>query len=220
MNVRVNLTEIKSEIPENVKLIAVSKFHSAETVMEAYEAGQRLFGESRVQELDAKQSVLPKDIAWHFIGTLQKNKVKYIAPYVTMIQSVDSVELLKEIDNQAKKNNRIIKVLLEIHIAKEAAKHGFTIEECKTMFADNLFLQTPNVEVCGLMGMATFTDNIEIVKSEFRALKALYEEIGGLAQIDKTKFTELSMGMSDDFKTAIEQGSTMVRIGTKIFGER
>jgi pyridoxal phosphate enzyme (YggS family) len=220
MSVRENLIRIKSEIPENVKLIAVSKFHSAETIQEAYEAGQRLFGESRVQELEAKQAVLPKDIAWHFIGTLQKNKVKYIAPYVYMIQSVDSVELFKEIDNQANKNNRIIKVLLEIHIAKESGKHGFTIEECKKLFADNLFLQTPNVEICGLMGMATFTDDIEILKSEFHALKKLFEEIREMAQTDSAIFSELSMGMSDDFKTAIEQGSTMVRIGTKIFGER
>lgn len=220
MNIRDKISAIKSSLPDGVKIVAVSKFHFAETVMEAYNAGQRIFGESRVQELIEKQPVLPQNIEWHFIGTLQTNKVKYIAPFISMIQSVDTLKLLNEIDSQAEKNKRIINVMIEVHIAEEESKHGFSPYECKLLFSNDLSLSLPNVQICGLMGMATFTDNTSQVEREFKKLYGLFEEIKALPQTDKTTFKELSMGMSDDYKLAIKQGSTMVRIGTAIFGER
>lgn len=201
-------------------MIAVSKFHPTEVVREAYEAGQRLFGESRVQELMAKQPALPEDIQWHFIGTLQTNKVKYIAPFISMIESVDSLRLLHEIDRQAEKHERIIRLLIEVHIAKETGKHGFSPDECKAFFASDAPTTCKHVQICGLMGMATFTDNKQQVRREFQALKALFDEIKVMPSVDSSVFTEVSMGMSDDYRIAIEEGSTIVRVGTAIFGER
>jgi pyridoxal phosphate enzyme (YggS family) len=222
MSVKERITEIKNLLPAGaeIKLVAVSKFHSVETIREACDAGQRVFGESRVQELVEKQPALPQDIEWHFIGTLQTNKVKYIAPFIFMIQSVDTLKLLKEIDSQAEKCKRIINVLIEVHIAEEESKHGFSIDECKQLFSNDLSVSFPNVKVCGLMGMATFTDDALQVEREFKKLHDLFEEVKTLSRTDKTAFKELSMGMSDDYKLAIKQGSTIVRIGTAIFGNR
>ena len=219
MDVKKNISEISSSLPEGVKLVAVSKFHTAETISKAYDAGHRIFGESRVQELIAKQPVLPDDIEWQFIGTLQTNKVKYIAPFISMIQSVDSLKLMKEVDRQAELNNRKIRVLIEVHIAEEESKHGFSPDECKAFFISEV-QQFSNIQICGLMGMATFTDDTKQVSREFAKLNNLYNEIKSMPATDKIMFTELSMGMSDDYKIAIENGSTMIRIGTAIFGKR
>jgi pyridoxal phosphate enzyme (YggS family) len=220
MDIKRNILAIYSSLPKGVKLVAVSKFHPAETIKEAYEAGQRIFGESRVQELTAKQPVLPKDIEWHFIGTLQTNKVKYIAPFISMIQSVDTFKLLQEINRQAGICNRIIRVLIEVHIAEEDSKHGFSMNECKSLFTGDTLKQLPGIQICGLMGMATFSDDTEQVRREFGMLRNLFEEIKSMPDTDKDVFTELSMGMSDDYKVAIEERSTIVRIGTGIFGTR
>ncbi len=220
MNIKKNLSNILSELPGNVKLVAVSKFHPVEMIKEAYDTGQFIFGESRVQELTSKQPLLPKDIKWHFIGTLQTNKVKYIAPFISMIQSVDSLKLLNEINKQAKKYERTIRVLIEVHIAKESSKHGFSVEECKTHFTNGDFTQFSNIEFCGLMGMSTFTNDIDMIRKEFRALHYLFKEIQSMQGINNSIFNEISMGMSNDYKIAIEEGSTMIRIGTEIFGTR
>jgi pyridoxal phosphate enzyme (YggS family) len=220
MSVKDNLSKIKSTLPDSVKLVAVSKFHSIKTVKEAYDAGQRIFGENRVQELTVKRSALPNDIEWHFIGTLQTNKVKYIAPFVTMIQSVDSLKLMREIDRQAEKCDRMIRVLIEVHIAGEDSKHGFSVEECKSLFSGDILKQFAHIQVCGLMGMATFTDNTEQIRHEFGTLRKLFDETLSMPDVDRSVFCELSMGMSDDYQTAIGEGSTMVRIGTGIFGVR
>jgi len=215
-----NIMKIKSQLSEGVELVAVSKFHSIEAVREAYNAGQRIFGENRVQELIAKQPALPDDIEWHFIGTLQTNKVRFIAPFVSMIQSVDSLKLMQEINRQAGKCNRIIRVLLEVHIAEEDSKHGFSPEDCENLFRQGILVQFENMHVCGLMGMATFTDDTEQIRREFRTLRMLFNAIKSLPATDKSLFTELSMGMSDDYLIAIDEGSTMVRIGSVIFGVR
>ncbi|MDR0394818.1 MAG: YggS family pyridoxal phosphate-dependent enzyme [Tannerella sp.] len=220
MDIKRNIRAICSSLPESVKLVAVSKFHPVESIKEAYEAGQRIFGESRVQELTAKQPVLPEDIEWHFIGTLQTNKVRYIAPFISMIQSVDSIRLLQEINRRAGECNRIIHVLIEVHIAEEDSKHGFSPDECKSLFTQKTLRQFPGVRVCGLMGMATFTDDADRIRREFGILRNLFKEIKSMPDTDKDIFTELSMGMSDDYNTAIEEGSTMIRIGTGIFGTR
>jgi len=219
MSIADNLERIRRELPAGVRLVAVSKFHPAPTVREAYDAGQRIFGESRVQELTAKQPLLPDDIEWHFVGTLQTNKVKYIAPFIHTIQSVDSPSLLKEIDRRAALCHRQIRVLLEIHIAEEQTKHGFAPEECRQLLRSHPDKAYPNVCIAGLMGMATFTDDREQVRREFTTLRTLFDEARTLLPTD-TAFTELSMGMSDDYHTAIACGSTMVRIGTAIFGNR
>ena len=197
--------------------MAVSKFQTETAIREAYHAGQRLFGENRVQELVGKHPVLPDDVEWHFIGTLQTNKVKYIAPFISMIQSVDTLKLMQAIDYQAGKCNRIIRILLEIHISKEISKHGFTIDECRMLFLEGLPSHFKYIHICGLMGMATFTDESKVVRREFRNLRRLFEEISALPEVDKSLFSELSMGMSDDYKIAIEEGSTMIRIGSAIF---
>jgi pyridoxal phosphate enzyme (YggS family) len=212
-----NRAAINATLPEGVTLLAVSKFHPAEALQEAYDAGQRIFGENRVQELVAKQPLLPPDVEWHFIGTLQTNKVKYIAPFVHTIQSIDSPALLKEVDRQAARCRRRIRVLLEIHIAGEASKHGFSADECRALFRKGLPDAFPHVSVEGLMGMATFTDDTEQVRREFRTLHELFDELKPLAG---DSFTELSMGMSSDYAIAVQEGSTLIRVGTLIFGER
>ena len=215
MSIQENYHKIKAQIPENVELVAVSKFHPIEKIKEVYDCGQKVFGENKVQELLTKVNELPADIQWHLIGHLQTNKVKYIAPFIDTIQSVDSEKLLLEINKEAAKNNRIIKVLLQIKIAEEETKYGLEISEAKEIFSNYLEHQYPNIEILGLMGMATFTDNKNQVKSEFLVLKSLFDELSTFRKLET-----LSMGMSDDFALAIECGSTSVRIGSAIFGVR
>ena len=214
------LAGVRATLPEGVRLVAVSKFHAADVVREAYDAGQRVFGESRVQELVAKQPLLPSDIEWHFIGSLQTNKVKYIMPFIHTIQSIDSLRLLAEVDRAAERVGRRIRVLIEVHIAEEASKHGFSVEECRGLFAEGAFGAYKHIEVAGLMGMATFTDDAEQVRREFKRLRGLFDEVKAIPNVSDAVFTELSMGMSDDYLLAVEEGSTMVRVGTKIFGPR
>ena len=215
MSIQENYHKIKAQIPENVELVAVSKFHPVEKIKEVYDCGQKVFGENKVQELLTKVNELPADIQWHLIGHLQTNKVKYIAPFIDTIQSVDSEKLLLEINKEAAKNNRIIKVLLQVKIAEEETKYGLEISEAKEIFSNYLEHQYPNIEILGLMGMATFTDNKNQVKSEFLVLKSLFDELSTFKKLET-----LSMGMSDDFALAIECGSTSVRIGSAIFGVR
>ena len=215
MSIQENYHKIKAQIPENVELVAVSKFHPVEKIKEVYDCGQKVFGENKVQELLTKVNELPADIQWHLIGHLQTNKVKYIAPFIDTIQSVDSEKLLLEINKEAVKNNRKIKVLLQIKIAEEETKYGLEISEAKEIFSNYLEHKYPNIEILGLMGMATFTDNKNQVKSEFLVLKSLFDELSTFKKLET-----LSMGMSDDFALAIECGSTSVRIGSAIFGVR
>lgn len=211
------IQSVVASLPETARLVAVSKFNPAEAVLQAYNCGQRLFGESKVQELTGKYEVLPKDIEWHFIGHLQTNKVKYIAPFISLIQSVDSLKLLKEIDAQAKKVNRVIDCLLEIHVAQEETKYGFSIDELRELFKERAFDVFDNVSVVGLMGMASNTDDEVQIREEFRLLSDFYKEMkDSLAP----QFRELSMGMSHDYHIAVEEGSTLVRVGSFIFGER
>ena len=225
MQVAERIKEVRSELPEGVTLCAVSKYHPIEAVKVAYEAGQRIFGESREQEVRLKWEALPKDIEWHFIGHLQTNKVKYIAPFVSLIQSVDSERLLDEIQKQAAKIGRVIDVLLEVHIAQEKSKSGFDPEELIDLLSDvNIGHRWPNVNLKGIMAMATFTDDETQIRSEFRRLMSYYRQLleGQLAQqgITAEQFAIRSFGMSEDFKIAIDEGSNMVRIGSHIFGER
>lgn len=211
------IQSVVASLPETARLVAVSKFNPAEAVLQAYNCGQRLFGESKVQELTGKYEVLPKDIEWHFIGHLQTNKVKYIAPFISLIQSVDSLKLLKEIDAQAKKVNRVIDCLLEIHVAQEETKYGFSIDELRELFKERAFDVFDNVSVVGLMGMASNTEDEVQIREEFRLLSDFYKEMkDSLAP----QFRELSMGMSHDYHIAVEEGSTLVRVGSFIFGER
>ena len=220
MSVRENIELLRRSVPENVKIVAVSKFHPVEQIREAYDVGQRIFGESRVQELVAKQVVLSDDIEWHFIGTLQRNKVKYIAPSIRLIHSLDSESLMSEIDKRAAENNRIIPCLLQIHIARETTKSGFAPEECADFLAEGRWKNYRHVQLSGVMGMATLTDDAEQIRSEFRLLKSLFDEWKQKYFADEPAFSEISMGMSDDYPIAIEEGSTMIRVGTKIFGKR
>lgn len=220
MPVAKNLEIIRSDIPDTVELIAVTKTKTPEEIMEAYNAGHRVFGESKAQELLPKYEALPKDIQWHMVGHLQSNKVKYIAPFITLIHSVDSPKLLKVIDKEGKKNQRKIPCLLQIHIADEKTKFGMDCEECRELLESDLFQNMEHVEIHGLMGMATFTDNAEKVRSEFRQLKQFFETIKNEYFQSQDGFREVSTGMSDDYLIAIEEGSTMVRIGTAIFGDR
>lgn len=225
MQVADRIQEVRRELPEGVTLCAVSKYHPIAAVKEAYEAGQRIFGESREQELRLKWEALPKDIEWHFIGHLQTNKVKYIAPFVSLIQSVDSERLLDEIQKQAAKNSRVIDVLLEVHIAQEESKSGFNPDELTDLLASvNIGQRWPNVNLKGIMAMATFTDDENQIRNEFRRLMTCYLQLldGPLAQqgITAEQFAIRSFGMSEDYKIAVAEGSNMVRIGSHIFGER
>ncbi|VBB43460.1 conserved hypothetical protein [uncultured Paludibacter sp.] len=220
MSIKENLSETRKHIPANVKLVCVSKFHPESLILETYNCGERIFGESRVQELVQKQPNLPKDIHWHFIGHLQSNKIKYIIDFVELIHGVDSFKLLMEIDKYAQKAGRRVRCLLQIHIAQEETKFGFSEEEVKEMLISDEFKQLRNVEIAGLMGMATFTNNESQVGKEFKRLKLLFDTLKEDYFADKDSFSELSMGMSDDYLIAINEGSTMVRIGSKIFGSR
>ena len=218
MYIAQHIQELQESLPKGVTLVAVSKFHPVEALQEAYNAGQRVFGESRAQELTAKQKVLPEDIEWHFIGSLQTNKVKDIAPFVSLVHSVDSLRLLKEIEKQADKNERIIKVLLEIHVAEEETKHGFSLTDCREMIKQ--LPELPHVKICGIMGMATFTDDNTQVQKEFHQLSDLFKDLKQNEFKNTDDFSILSMGMSHDYKLAIQEGSNMIRVGTYIFGNR
>ena len=215
-----NLKTVLASLKPGVALVAVSKFHPVEALQEAYDAGQRVFGESHVQELVAKQEVLPKDIKWHFIGHLQTNKVKYMAPFVSLIHAVDSVKLLKEIDKQAQKWGRVIDVLLQIHVAKEETKFGFTPDEVVDVLEAGEWKTLPNVRVVGLMAMATNTDDEGQIAEEFDTVRQLFARLKDRFFAESPDFKVLSMGMSGDYLIAQEHGSTMVRVGSMIFGER
>ena len=214
MEIGKNITSFLEKLPATVELVAVSKTKSNEEILEAYNAGQRKFGENKIQDMTRKYEILPKDIQWHMIGHVQSNKVKYMAPYVSLIQGVDSLKLLKEINKQAQKNNRIIDCLLQIHIAKEESKFGLSVRESQQ--AIKIAKELPHLRIKGLMGMATFTDDQKQIEREFAGLKSLYDQF--IQQ--KIPLEVLSMGMSGDFLIAIEQGSNMIRVGSKIFGPR
>lgn len=215
-----NIAEVVESLPENIRLVAVSKFHPVSAIEEAYQSGQRIFGESKVQELLQKQTVLPTDIEWHFIGHLQRNKVKMIVPFISLIHSVDSPQLLAEIDKCGKAADRIVNCLLEIHIASEESKYGFTYDRCISFLEEGSWKDFTHVRICGVMGMATFTDNFEQVAKEFAGLKQFYDKIKNRYFGDKDYFKEISMGMSQDYHVAVKEGSTLVRVGSRIFGER
>lgn len=217
MSVKSQIEELHATLPSNVRLVAVSKFHPVEALREAYEAGQRIFGESRPQELVAKQPQLPADVEWHMIGHLQTNKVKYIAPFVALIHSVDSERLVAEINRQAEKCGRVIDFLFEVHLAQDESKSGWDKEELLDFLRSDRLAHYPNVRPRGVMTIGTLTDDIELNKSEFRTLRALFEE---LRPRFGNQFDTVSMGMSSDYREAIECGSTMVRIGSQIFGSR
>lgn len=215
-----NLTKILTKNTANVKLVVVTKTRSIDEILIVYNSGVLDFGENKVQELLSKQPLLPPDVNWHLIGHLQTNKVKYIAPFVHLIHSVDSLKLLLEINNQAKKNNRIIDCLLQVYIAKEETKFGLDNAEIISLLSSESISNLQNVRITGLMGMATFTDNTNQIRLEFRKLKEIFKELKATFFSGKEYFTQISMGMSGDYKIAIEEGSTIVRIGTAIFGER
>ena len=217
MSIAERLKELRGQLPQGVKLVAVSKFQPVEKIREAYDAGQRVFAESRAQELREKYEALPKDIEWHFIGTMQTNKVKFYAPFAAMIQSVDSPRALQVIQKEAAKNRRTIDVLLEVHIAEEASKSGFSAAEAEEYLTSGPWRELPHVRIRGLMGMATFTDDKARVSREFSALKALFDRVKTGVGAD---FDTLSMGMTDDWPAALAVGSTMVRVGSFIFGAR
>ncbi len=214
------IKRITATLPTNVRLVAVSKYQPIEKLMDAYACGQRLFGESHAQELKQKHECMPKDIEWHFIGHLQTNKVKYIAPFVSMIHAVDSYKLLCEINKQALKVNRIIPCLIQIHVAQEETKFGFTPEECKLFFQHEDWKSLKNIRVKGLMCMATNTNDAHIIREEFHKAHALFQEIKNTIFVDSEDFSECSWGMSDDYPIAIEEGSTLIRVGSNIFGAR
>jgi pyridoxal phosphate enzyme (YggS family) len=220
MSIESKLKQIREELPAHCRLVAISKTQTPWAIMEAYQAGQRLFGENKVQELVPKFEQLPKDIEWHLVGHLQSNKVKYIAPFVSMIHSVDSLTLLQEINKQAAKNNRIITCLLQVHIAMEESKFGLSEEELTRLVEMFPSLNMQNVTIGGLMGMATNTDNEATIRNEFQNLKQLFDRIKTMYFAQSPNFCELSMGMSSDFHIAVQQGSTLVRVGSSIFGER
>lgn len=220
MSIRENIYRFRSEIPGDVKIIAISKTKSPAQILEAYDTGHRLFGENRVQELTEKAAILPGDIQWHMVGHLQTNKVKYIMPFISLIHSVDSIKLLGVINNESLKINKIQDCLFQIHIAREETKFGFSETELVSILKSQEFAQLHNVRITGLMGMATFTDNKSLVREEFRNLAMIFQGVKKDFFPDQDYFRELSMGMSGDYQIAIEEGSTMVRIGTLIFGER
>ena len=215
-----NINKIKENIPNNVCLISVSKTKLAEDIKIAYDSGQRIFGENKVQEMTEKYQKLPKDIKWNFIGHLQKNKVKFIAPYVSLIHATDSLSLLKKINKEALKCNRVINCLLQFHIALEETKFGMTLHEAKEILSSDEYKALKNINICGVMGMATHTDDKNKIHSDFKHLKEIFYDLKYEFFPDKAYFKELSMGMSGDYKIAIQEGSTMVRIGSSIFGAR
>ncbi len=212
-----NIRQLRATLPESVTLVAVSKFKSCDEIMEAYGAGQRVFGESRALELRDKHAALPNDIQWHFIGHLQTNKIKYIIPFVSLIHSIDSTKLLEEVDAQARNHGRCVDCLLQVHISQEETKFGFTHDECRDVLRKLAVSPFANANVVGLMGMATNTDDMDMVRGEFACLKRLFDEARSMMP---QHISVLSMGMSEDYETAVQAGATMVRIGSKIFGAR
>lgn len=214
------IKDVVTALPEGVKLVAVSKFHPVSSLKEAYDAGQRIFGESRVQELMQKCGEMPSDVEWHFIGHLQTNKVRQVVPLVSLIHSADSLKLLKCLNDEAKRIGKVVNVLLQLHVAQEETKYGFACDECVEMAEAGVFAELENVCVCGVMGMATNTDDDDAVRDEFKAIKAVYDRLKQGVMAENPYFIEVSMGMSDDYGIAIEEGSTLVRIGSSIFGER
>jgi pyridoxal phosphate enzyme (YggS family) len=219
MSITENLKKIKDSLPDNITLVAVSKTKPIEDILEAYHVGQRVFGENKIQEMTEKQEVLPKDIEWHMIGHVQRNKVKYMASYVSLIHGVDSLKLLKEIDKQAKKYRRIIPCLLQVYIATEETKFGLAQDELLQLIHSEEFKSLQNIKIVGLMGMASFTTDTQKIQKEFQSLKNIFDYVKPY-QLPNCHFEKLSMGMSGDYPIAIECGSTMVRIGSSIFGER
>ncbi len=220
MSIQQNIQELRKHIPSNVRLVCVSKFHPNEAVMEAYDCGERVFGESKVQELCGKYETLPKDISWHYIGHLQTNKIKLLVPFVDLIHGVDSYKVLEEINKHALKAGKVVNCLLQVHIATEETKFGFSPEELMETLSDGKWRDLSGIRICGFMGMATYTDNRNQVSAEFHTLKDLFDRVKLQYFNDVDSFKELSMGMSDDFELAIEEGSTLVRIGSSIFGNR
>ena len=219
-DVKSHLHEVLDTLPQGVRLVAISKYHPNEYIEAAYEEGQRVFGESHEQELRQKHLSLPQDIEWHFIGHLQTNKVKYIAPYVTMIEAVDSLKLLREINKQAEKCGRRIKVLLELHIAEEATKYGLTLDACRELLAAGEWREMQHVQICGLMMMASFVNDEAQIRQEMLTARDFFDEVKAQYFADDDAFCERSWGMSDDYPIALQTGSTMIRVGTKIFGPR
>jgi len=220
MNIALNINSIKNNLPENVRLVAVSKTKPNGDILEAYNVGHKIFGENKVQDLVRKYEQLPKDIEWHFIGHPQTNKVKFIAPFVHLIHGVDSLKLLKVIDDEGKKNNKQIGCLLQFHIAEEDTKFGLSLSESKEILESKEFKNLGNVFIAGVMGMATYTENTQQIRNEFKSLKTIFNALKNEYFSAIKNFSEISMGMSDDYQIAIEEGSTMIRVGSKIFGER
>lgn len=218
--IKEKITEFQSTLPNHVTLVAVSKTKPVEDLIEAYDAGQRIFGENKVQEMTAKQEVLPKDIQWHLIGHLQTNKVKYIAPFVSLIHSIDSEKLLIEVNKEAKKNNRVIPCLLQFHIANEETKFGFNFDEVKELLESETFFSLQNISIVGIMGMASFTEDKTQIREEFQTLHDYFQVLKSHYFKFNPDFKEISMGMSGDYELAIECGSTMIRVGSTIFGHR
>lgn len=220
MSVSDNLNKVKQHVPSHVTLVAISKTHPVDHIMEAYNAGQRVFGENKVQEMVSKQEVMPKDIQWHLVGHLQSNKIKYIAPFVALIHSVDSLKLLVAINKEAVKANRVIDCLLQVYIAEEETKFGLSVEELTELLESEEYKQLTHVRVCGVMGMATFTDNEDQIRKEFKSLKTIFTNLKNSYFPNTDSFRHISMGMSGDYAIAIEEGSTMIRVGSSIFGHR
>ncbi|MBB3187234.1 YggS family pyridoxal phosphate-dependent enzyme [Microbacter margulisiae] len=220
MSIAENYHALQATIPVDVMLVGISKFHPESAILEAYEAGIRTFGESRVQELVQKQAELPKDIEWHFIGHLQSNKIKTVLPLVTLIQSIDSTHLMDAIEKEAFKQQRPVNGLIQVHIAREETKFGFSIDEAQQFFQSEQFRSLQYLRIIGLMGMATYTEDQSVIRQEFRSLKTLFDEIRQMYFVEENNFNTLSMGMTGDYTLAIEEGSTMVRIGTALFGLR
>lgn len=218
--VKDNLLAVKQTLKENVKLVAVSKYQPIELLEEAYEAGQRVFGESHALEVRDKAEAMPKDIEWHFIGHLQTNKVKYIAPFISCVESVDSLKLMQEINKQALKNDRVIDCLLQFHVAQEETKSGFTLEECEQVLSSEEFSDLKNIRIIGVMGMATYTEDEKQIRKEFKTLVANFAYLKMAYFSTNQDFKEISMGMTDDYQIAMSEGSTIVRVGSGIFGER
>ena len=220
MDIAGNIETIKKKLPKGVKLVAVSKTKPNADILEAYHAGHKIFGENKVQELVRKYEQLPKDIEWHFIGHLQTNKVKLIIPFVQLIHGVDSLKLLKVIDSEAKKQNRQVECLLQFYIAEEETKFGLTLSEAEEIFKSTDFKLLKNIHISGVMGMATYTENENQIRNEFKLLKTIFNTLKNEYFSDDKNFSQISMGMSDDYQIAIEEGSTLIRVGSKIFGER
>ena len=218
--IKENLERIKETIPNGVTLVAVSKTKPISDIQEAYDAGQRVFGENYPQELRDKHEVLPQDIQWHFIGHLQTNKIKYIIPFVTLIHSIDTANLLEAVNKEAKKHDRVVDCLLQFHIALEETKFGLDLEEARQLLDSDAFKTMENVRICGVMGMGTFTDDMEEVRKEFKHLKSIFETLKQDYFANHPQFKEISMGMSEDYPIAIEEGATLIRVGSKIFGPR